>query len=508
VDRERGEVRVPCRFVNPSRLLEVFACHERGPTHETVLEFDATGPGLYKALVDIGLRNASYWNGTSPDDFVKNQGDRLLLLVRWEFDGVVHEHSAETMLHEGETGFPAFVRGFSFGARSPQKVEEIPAAVDVTLGGTRRQSPSFSLLAHPTGAERLLRWMLPPVLNSDVVKEHLELVEKGVPATLILRRVQSEGDIVRAAKAAAESTGAAQPALFDALLAIAVEIDGLKREYEKLLASLRRLLEGAGAVETLSEAEKEASARAGKTLLARGRWLCARIEERYLTLYSLQEAEKVRWIEGRSEIPEDVRADALFLAGAFQFEPRIAAKEVEIAALDLGDVDRTPAERNLLESALRKEAEAIEIERAIRIAAANRKYYEARLKEVDPADTYTKRLFEEDVMRSKIEARSIQARARVVATEITELRGTIDGSWESAKPRALAERSAAQEELRLAGIEQELFKVLEEIRWNEGDAESDDSERSEKAKRELIELQKKKKNLEESLKGAVSGNAR
>jgi hypothetical protein len=502
VDRERGEVRVPCRFVNPSRLLEVFACHEKGPAHETVLEFDVTGPALYQALIDIGTRNASYWNGTSPEDFLGNQGDRLLLLVRWEHGGSLHEHAAEAMLLEGETGFRAFVRGFSFGARSPRKVEDIPAAVEITLGGTKRQSPAFSLLSHPTGSGRMLPWMLPPVLDTDVVEGHLELVEKKVPATLIIRRVRSEADLVRASRAAAESAGdGGRVALLDGLLAIAEEIDRLKAEYEKLLASMRRFLEASGDVEGLTEEEKGARARIGRDHLARGRWLCARIEERYLTLRAREEEHKARWIRGAREIPEDARDEALLLASAFLFEPRIAGKEVEIAALDLGDAGRPPAERKLLESALRKEIEAIEIERGGLIAAANLKYYERRLKEVDPADAYTRRLFEEDVMRSRIEMRRLSAQGRVTATEVAELRGTIDGSWEAAREKVLAERKAAGEEIRLAGLEQQLLEVLEEIRWNEGDAESDDPGRSEKAKRELIELERKKKDLEEKLKG-------
>ena len=87
VDRAKGEVRMPCRFVNPTRQIEVFACHNMGPTHETVVEFDATGERLLDALQDIGCRSTSYWNGTSPGDFLRNQGDRVLVLVRWSHKG-------------------------------------------------------------------------------------------------------------------------------------------------------------------------------------------------------------------------------------------------------------------------------------------------------------------------------------------------------------------------------------------------------------------------------------
>ncbi|HVR73081.1 MAG TPA: YdjY domain-containing protein, partial [Planctomycetota bacterium] len=195
VDLERLEIRFPCRFVNPTQLLEVFACHQRGPTHETLVAFDAPGPAIYAGLLRLGCRSASYWNGTSPRDFEKNQGDRLLVLVRWKLHGVEHEQPAEGMLLEGETGFPMPVRGFSFGARGAFRVDVpaerapgeetedaqgtgadgeaknesdadaaearlertsgVPIAVEISLGASVRQSVPHSLLSHPTSSARM-----------------------------------------------------------------------------------------------------------------------------------------------------------------------------------------------------------------------------------------------------------------------------------------------------------------------------------------------------------------
>ena len=116
IDRQRGEVRFPCRFINPSRQIEVFACHKRGPSHETVLEFDPTGEQLYRALLEIGCRPIDHWNVTSPSDFLRNQGDRVLVLVRWTWEGKERELPAEALLANGDSDFPSFVRGFSFSA--------------------------------------------------------------------------------------------------------------------------------------------------------------------------------------------------------------------------------------------------------------------------------------------------------------------------------------------------------------------------------------------------------
>ena len=110
VDLDRGEIRVPCRFVNPTRVLEVFACHRRGPGHETVLLFDATGPQLVEALTEIGCRGSNFWNVTGPEDFEKTQGDRVLVSVSWIWKGERVEIPAEGILTDGDFGFPAFHR--------------------------------------------------------------------------------------------------------------------------------------------------------------------------------------------------------------------------------------------------------------------------------------------------------------------------------------------------------------------------------------------------------------
>ena len=116
IDRERGEIRFPCRFVNPTRQIEVLACHKTGPAHETVVEFDVTGEQLYRAMLEIGCRPSDYWNATSPSDFLRNQGDRVFVLLRWTWEGKERELPAEALLADGDSGFPSFIRGFSFSA--------------------------------------------------------------------------------------------------------------------------------------------------------------------------------------------------------------------------------------------------------------------------------------------------------------------------------------------------------------------------------------------------------
>ena len=254
VDRERGEVRIPCRFINPTHVLEVFATHHRGPTHETVLEFDAEGPEIQAVLVALGCRPAGFWNITTPDDFVMTQGDRLLVIVRWKWKQQIHEYAAEAILQDGDFGFPAFVRGFSFGARTePQaqgdpgteKRPAVPQVIEVTLGGTTRRSSEYSLLWHPTTSPPLEPWMLAPAVNPAVVKDLPQLVAEHAPATLVLRRLKSESDLIEylRANAATRNLIERQP-LYDAMAPVAAQIDGFKAELVQTAAELARLVDG------------------------------------------------------------------------------------------------------------------------------------------------------------------------------------------------------------------------------------------------------------------------
>ncbi len=512
VDADRGEVRLPSRFVNPSRILEVFACDKSGPTHETVLEFDASRADLVRSLLEIGCRSASYWNGTSPTDFEKNQGDRILVLLRWEHGGKIHERTAEGILTDGETGFPMFVRAFSFGARGSSRVEPMNdggeeaggdrggEGVEISLGAAMRQSPPQAILTHPTCSKILQPWMLSPFLDTRVVENHRELIDKMVPVTLILRRIKSEAELVEIARESARGRGLTEAdALHDATLLIAREIDSLKSQYEALLGELRSALEAT----VPARGEKTANLAAGERveeLLRRGRWLCAKIEERYLSLYGLEEAHKTAWVEKQKEMPGDVREQALVLArDGFRFEPLLARKRVELEDLDLPHPGETPGELNLRRNCLNAEVEALELERRHLLTLANVRYVETRLEE-SKNDPYVRRLFEEDWLRQKAIASQYAARWKVAQTEIRELRGLLDGTWEAMRPEVVRVRERAREELECGKIDEQLAVLLEEFRYAEADAESPDHRRKADADKKLLELGARKTKLEEDVR--------
>lgn len=528
VDVARQEIRFPCRFVNSTQLLEVFACHSSGPTHETVLEFDVTGPEIYSALEAIGCRNASYWDGTSPEDFLKTRGDRLLVLVRWRHLGKRHEHPAEGLLSEGGTSFPMPVRGFSFGARSQVKTVEggleneegaggegaarVPAAVEFSLGAVMRYQPPNSLLVHPTSLKYLRPWMLSPVLDRSVVQGHRELVEEQVPATLIIRRVSSEVELLDEARSEAVDRGLLDsPALYDRLLPVAREIDGLKATYEKLLSSIRALLEESPPPNQKG-ANLEALAKRGSGLLRRGRWLCARIEERYLALYALEEIYKAAWIEKQAGIPAEKRARALLFArDGCRFEPLLAQKRVDLAALDLPEFSGLPAERKMRRKIFHQEIEMLELQRARRFALAERRDAKTSWNEVlsapddeDPAGVreYRATLFKEDLQWADIRIKKFSALLDIAQTEIVELGGLLDGTWEEKKADALRKRALGKRKLALTELEAKLLEIVEELRVSEDSTADRDPARRERARTRIIELRKKESEAEKAIEAA------
>ncbi|MCH2586047.1 MAG: hypothetical protein MK138_14895, partial [Planctomycetes bacterium] len=312
IDKENAEVRIPCRFVNPTRQIEVFACHNLGPTHETVVEFDATGGRILQALQDIGCRSTAYWNGTMPGDFLRNQGDRLLVLVRWSHKGKKFELPAEAMLTDGDTDFPSFIRGFSFSAGPVEGARGtgVSRVAEITLGATQRERAVFSLLSHPTtlngqrGAEGLAPcralqpWSFAPLVNTGQVADLPELVESRVAAEIIFRRVKSESELLRYTDSiASERSLAARAELYKDLEPIALAIDSLKKSYEEILVGIADLI-SLDITQLPEESRQELSARGGM-LQALGGWYCSRIQHEYFRLYLAQEKYRLAWLRGQ-----------------------------------------------------------------------------------------------------------------------------------------------------------------------------------------------------------------
>lgn len=575
VDRERSEVRVPVLFVNPSRQIEVFACHRRGPTHETVLKFDTDGQALYDALRAIGCRVTDAWNATSPSDFLRNQGDRVLVLVRWEHDGEMRELPAEFLLEDGETGFISFLRGFSFSAfdveayaaavreareesqgdgdegaegeeeargedagaatrgrilrpnqgagidgdepqddeqapppfeaEGPLERGEVPQAVEITLGATRRERATFSLLIHPTSlrgtppvegappTRALQYWTLPPVVSAHTLPELQELVRRQVPATLVFRRIESELEILDYARSAVSRIGESRRLpLYDELAPIARRIDALKALYRADVDEIQSLLaldREAFLPETYVEFESR-----GEMLRRRGQWLCASIQELYFTMYLRQQEFEVEALRGSAPAsPEEIERLRVLTESGLRYEVEIAEKERVREAASLAALRTT------------EEIRRLELARDRDLYQAKKREILARIEKLaaDPNSAYIVSLLREDVARVDNLLGALGWRERYQDATLEELRVALEGDLTQEAARLTRLRKTATEGLRLAKLRMDLIDLDESIRWYRRDLEDESvSERHAEARQKLDELGKERADLVSRIEAA------
>ena len=508
IDKKNAEVRIPCRFVNPTRQIEVFACHNLGPTHETVVEFDATGGRILQALQDIGCRSTAYWNGTMPGDFLRNQGDRLLVLVRWSYKGKKFELPAEAMLTDGDTGFPSFIRGFSFSAGPVEGARGMGVSriAEITLGATQRERAVFSLLSHPTtlngqrGAEGLAPcralqpWSFAPLVNTDQVVDLPELVESRVAAEIIFRRVKSESELLRYTGSIASGRSlAARAELYKDLEPIALTIDSLKKSYEEILVGIADLI-SLDITQLPEESRQELSARGGM-LRALGGWYCSRIQHEYFRLYLEQEKYRLAWLRGQkpAEDKDGAYAGILKLAelrveSGLRYEVDIAEQEARLAASRLAG------------AAIAQESSLLELDRSQRLVGHQMNDMERRKAGFDPSeDAYLLKLLGEELRRVTTAFTVLAARVELSKGFLEEIRSRKDGTWPEASVCVQLRRDLAFETLYHSTLATRLISIDENIRWEEGDSDDGEDGITEKEKAAAVKLaglRKDRKSLE------------
>ena len=508
IDKENAEVRIPCRFVNPTRQIEVFACHNLGPTHETVVEFDATGGRILQALQDIGCRSTAYWNGTMPGDFLRNQGDRLLVLVRWSYKGKKFELPAEAMLTDGDTEFPSFIRGFSFSAGPVEGARGtgVSRVAEITLGATQRERAVFSLLSHPTtlngqrGAEgrapcrALQPWSFAPLVNTDQVADLPELVESRVAAEIIFRRVKSESELLRYTDSIASGRGlAARAELYKDLEPIALAIDSLKKSYEEILVGIAGLI-SLDITQLPEESRQDLSARGGM-LQALGGWYCSRIQHEYFRLYLAQEKYRLAWLRGQKPAEDKDGAYARIL--------KLAELRVESGLryeVDIAEQEARLAESRLAGAAIVQESSLLELDRSQRLVGYQLNDMERRKAGLDPSeDAYLLKLLGEETRRVTTVFTVLAARVELGKGFLEEIRSRKDGTWAEASVCVQLRRDLAFETLYHSTLATRLISIDENIRWEEGDSDDGEDGVTEKEKAAAVKLaglRKDRKSLE------------
>ncbi|MEC9348124.1 MAG: hypothetical protein VX387_00270, partial [Planctomycetota bacterium] len=453
-------------------------------------------------------RSTAYWNGTMPGDFLRNQGDRLLVLVRWSHKGKKFELPAEAMLTDGDTGFPSFIRGFSFSAGPVEGARGMGVSriAEITLGATQRERAVFSLLSHPTtlngqkGAEGLAPcralqpWSFAPLVNTDQVVDLPELVESRVAAEIIFRRVKSESELLRYTGSIASGRGlAARAELYKDLEPIALKIDSLKKSYEEILVGIAGLI-SLDITQLPEESRQELSARGGM-LRALGGWYCSRIQHEYFRLYLAQEKYRLGWLRGQkpAEDKDGAYAGILKLAelrveSGLRYEVDIAEQEARLAASRLAG------------AAIAQESSLLELDRSQRLVGYQLNDMERRKAGFDPSeDAYLLKLLGEELRRVTTTFTVLAARVELGKGFLEEIRSRRDGTWPEASVCVQLRRDLAFETLYHSTLATRLISIDENIRWEEGDSDDGEDGVTEKEKAAAVKLaglRKDRKSLE------------
>ena len=152
VDAEKKTVSFPVQFVSSDQLLEVFACTEQGPTHETVLLIQPIGIKLHEALKKLGLTEALHWQYPLEDGFQLAMGDKVMMKIYFEGKTEAEAIFVEDLLVYNYTKTPSFLRGWSFKGDQETvdgKVSPI-ADVEFSLINKGRNKSPLTLLLNPS----------------------------------------------------------------------------------------------------------------------------------------------------------------------------------------------------------------------------------------------------------------------------------------------------------------------------------------------------------------------
>ncbi len=496
VDREAREVHIPAFFVSATQRLEVFACHETGPTHETVVAFKVDGEQIYRALLEVGFRPPdAFWNATGPHEVRRTLGDRAIVLLRWTWKGETREVPGESVIRDSEARFPLFVRGFTFVAEKrlmgDPPVERVPPAVEVTVGDPNRQGSVSSLLFHPNDLEELTPWMPPLEVDPDALEDFEQLVEQQVPCTVVVRRIDSEADLIDAVASYVEDPS--RRALLEKLRPLARAVDELKARYTARVKTIRELLEQDG-----DDAKRDAIAERLDREVREGRAEAARIHEAYIGLFAEQEKFRAERLAARTDLEPEIRAMSVArYEHGVAYEPRLAELRALIAEIDArGDPDeKTALERRALEHDL----DRLPLERTLFWARDHLADVTRRLDhDATKNDTYLRDLLVEDRMKTLADIRAIRGQIALLATQSEELRARIAGSWEGIEEKNLERRRGAERAIELAGLERDLVETMAELRWLRNFTETGPGREGDDAAKRA-ELTERKKELESSI---------
>ncbi|HNR98146.1 MAG TPA: hypothetical protein PKX48_00860 [Planctomycetota bacterium] len=495
VDAAAREVSLPFTFVDPAQAIEVFACSPGGPTHETVIIFTASGGEIAAALASIGCRPETAWALASPQDFTLTQGDRVLVLLKWDRDGEQFEAAAEDLIWRTGEDLPEFVHGFSYAGRTikagdPPR-ERIPDTVEITVGGAGRQSAVTSLLVHPSAMSFLADHVSALELNPRFADEVGRLAARKRGGTMILRLV-TETELLAYRRART-------PPIFgleDILRAhepLARAIDADKAAYAALGKDLEALL----------DTPDETARATVQTKLAEASLLAWRIHAAYIAMYAGE------WDFQRAILEARLESFRGFAARGHAFLRAFAPERTKLAELRLALLRRSAPDA-ALELAIRRQEEelrTIQARRDIPGIEAEIAFLESRVKEEEGhAGGFLLAMLKNELEKCRISLRTAQVKVERHTLAARDFALQIDGV-EAGRAELAARRAALQAELDVLQARTKLAELEDEIRWAEDDRTSDNAERRRDAEQRLAAHRKAKDTLVAEIEALVKKHA-
>ncbi len=213
VDKETSTVTLPAAFWNQQlrSVVEVALCGRPSDfLHETILSVTTTQDLLMAALREVGCHDADAWV-SSVQDFPRIRGDRLLILLTFEHNGVVDTYAMDELLafHGWNTpvgpygwmfkGDPEHVRPEIAPTRDPITHELLSDAgkilrddpqIAVKIQGIQHISQSFA--DSPLAYDEWTFPMMDIYRNTRVIPQAVYDSNGKVPVTLRIEKVNEE----------------------------------------------------------------------------------------------------------------------------------------------------------------------------------------------------------------------------------------------------------------------------------------------------------------------------
>jgi hypothetical protein len=252
VDLEKKKITFPVQLISSEQMLEVFACTEQGPTHETVLLIEQLGIKLHNGIKQLGLTEALHWQYPLEDGYQLTMGDKVMMKIY--FEGTKEEEAVfvEDLLVFDHTGTNAFLRGWSFkGDQQTVEGKVSPMAdVEFSLINKGRNKSPMTLLLNPSNFFMIdePEYKIAPKIKPLLKKLTDAQKTKG---TIILTPATEEIIAIQNAKRYEDKSG-----LLVKNIELAKQVDILKKKFiseisKELMDTIKK-----GSAEGISETDK------------------------------------------------------------------------------------------------------------------------------------------------------------------------------------------------------------------------------------------------------------